>query len=141
MQNIMNYSKIEDKTMTREEIKELLPIIQAFADGKTIEFKEFDGEWKEAHTPTWSSRFIYRIKQEPKYIPFKTQDECWNEILKHNPVGWIKNKETKEYYNILGICNIAGNIKVILSTNQYTFSSLLNEFTFVDDTPFGIKEV
>ena len=127
--------------MTREEAKELLPIIHAFAEGKIIEFREFDGEWKEAHTPTWSSRLIYRIKQELKYRPFNTQDECWNEILKHKPIGWIKNKETEEYYNILGIYNIAKGIKVVLSTNQYTFSSLLNEFTFVDDTPFGIKEV
>ena len=127
--------------MTRGEAKELLPIIHAFAEGKIIEFREFDGEWKEAHTPTWSSRLIYRIKQELKYRPFNTQDECWNEILKHKPIGWIKNKETEEYYNILGIYNIAKGIKVVLSTNQYTFSSLLNEFTFVDDTPFGIKEV
>ena len=127
--------------MTREEAKELLPIIHAFAEGKIIEFREFDGEWKEAHTPTWSSRLIYRIKQELKYRPFNTQNECWNEILKHKPIGWIKNKETEEYYNILGIYNIAKGIKVVLSTNQYTFSSLLNEFTFVDDTPFGIKEV
>ena len=127
--------------MTREEAKELLPIIQAFAEGKTIEFREFDGEWKEAHTPTWSGRLFYRIKLEPKYRPFKTKKECLNEMLKHQPFGWIKNKETEEYYNILGICNIAGGIKVVLSTNQYTFSSLLNEFTFVDNTPFGIKEV
>lgn len=62
-------------------------------------------------------------------------------MLKHKPIGWVKNKETKEYYNILGICNIVGDMKVVFSINQYTFSSLLNEFTFVDDTPFGIKEV
>ena len=127
--------------MTREETKELLPIIQAFAEGKTIEFREFDGEWKEAHTPTWSSRLFYRIKLEPKYRPFKTKEECLNEMLKHQPFGWIKNKEIEEYYNILAIYNIGEYITVVLSTNQYTFSSLLKEFTFVDDTPFGIKEV
>ena len=74
--------------MTRDEAKELLPIIQAFAEGKTIEFKEYGMEWKEAHTPTWSSRLIYRIKQEPKYRPFKGVEECWNEMQNVQALGW-----------------------------------------------------
>jgi hypothetical protein len=37
--------------MNRSEAKELLPIIQAFAEGKEIEFrsKGFDEEWNEEH--------------------------------------------------------------------------------------------
>ena len=69
--------------MTREEAKELLPIIQAFADGKTIEYRRSGGAWKVAHTPTWSSCLFYRIKPEPKYRQFKTNEECWQEMLKH----------------------------------------------------------
>ena len=71
--------------MTREEAKEILPIIQAFAEGKTIEYREYDGEWKVAHTPTWSSRLFYRIKPELKYRPFKSMEECWNEMQNHQP--------------------------------------------------------
>lgn len=81
--------------MTREEAKELLPIIQAFVEGKTIEYREYDGEWKVAHTPTWSSHLFYRIKSEPKYRPFKDMEECWQEMLKHQPFGWLKAKESK----------------------------------------------
>ena len=79
--------------MTREEAKELLPIMQAFAEGKTIEYRESGGAWKVANTPTWSSCLFYRIKPEPKYRPFKTQEECWNEMLKHQPFGWLKSKK------------------------------------------------
>ena len=80
--------------MTREEAKELMPIIQAFVEGKTIEYRELGGEWKEAHTPTWSSRLFYRIKPELKYRPFKTQEECWDEMHKHSDFGWVKAHNT-----------------------------------------------
>ena len=33
--------------MTREQAKELLLIIQAFAEGKTIQVKIIDDEWKD----------------------------------------------------------------------------------------------
>ena len=57
--------------MTREEAKTMLPIIQAFAEGKEIEFrsKGFDEEWKKVNEiPGLSySSFDYRVKSEPKY--------------------------------------------------------------------------
>ena len=31
--------------MTREEVKELLPVMQAFAEGKTIEYSNQDKQW------------------------------------------------------------------------------------------------
>ena len=75
--------------MTREEVKELLPIMQAFAEGKTIEYRGLGGEWKAAHTPTWSSHLFYRIKPEPKYRPFKSMEECWQEGLGEQPFGGL----------------------------------------------------
>ena len=112
--------------MTREEAKELLPIIQAFAEGKTIEFKEYGMEWKEAQTPTWSSRLTYRIKPEPKYRPFKSQEECWQEMQKHQPFGWIKKKGN--YVNIMQV------------SEESSYDVGLKNLTFVDGAPFGIKE-
>ena len=114
--------------MTREEAKELLPIIQAFAEGKTIEYREYGGEWKEAHTPTWSSRIFYRIKPEPKYRPFKNVKECWDEMQKHQPVGWLKSKKSPQFYSSYEIGEG--------SDWDYRF----NTYTFADGTPYGIKE-
>ena len=123
--------------MTREEAKELLPIIQAFADGKTIEI--YDEEWKtmvfkDPHFDSAPSR--YRIKPEPKYRPFKTKEECYNEIMKHQPFGWIRESNTKILYNISMIDDC------YLSTQDQSnhLVDTLNIYEFIDGTPFGIKE-
>ena len=82
--------------MTRKEAKELLPIIQAFAEGKEIEYYDCnDDDWIKTDTPIWTSKINYRIKPEPKYRPFKTQEECWNEMIKHQPLGWVRSKKCK----------------------------------------------
>ena len=82
--------------MNRSEAKELLPIIQAFAEGKTIQIRKH-GE--ESYYDSTNSKlnfdlgyYSYRIKPEPKYRPFKDADECWQEMLKHEPFGWVRNK-------------------------------------------------
>ena len=76
--------------MTREEAKELLPIIQAFAEGKVIEIFDDEIGWVEKENPKFNlNPDFYRIKPVPKYRPFKTHGECWNEMLKHNQFGWI----------------------------------------------------
>ena len=123
--------------MTREEAKELMPIIQAFVEGKTIEYRELGREWKEAHTPTWSSRLFYRIKPEPKYRPFKTQEECWQEMLKHQPFGWVKGKYSSVLYHIE---SIASDRVVYSFGNHVSFDFGVKNYEFVDGTPFGIKE-
>ncbi len=59
--------------MDRQQAKELLPIIQAFAEGKTIEFRERGCTlWTESISPIFNfANLEYRIKPEPKYRPFK----------------------------------------------------------------------
>ena len=131
--------------MTREEAKELLPIIQAFADGKTIEYRTSGGAWKVAQTPTWSSCLFYRIKPEPKYRPFKTKEECWDEILKHQPFGWLKSKKNGSFCCIgeVSWSDAFRDVHITYSTNEslaHSTISVFNEYTFADGTPFGIRE-
>ena len=76
--------------MTREEAKEMLPIIKAFAEGKAIQYKNNYVDWIETDCPIWAKESQYRIKPQQKYRPFKNQEECWNEMLKHQPFGWVK---------------------------------------------------
>ena len=121
--------------MTREEAKELLPIMQAFAEGKTIEYRESGGAWKVAHTPTWSSCLFYRIKPEPKYRPFRSREECWNEMQKHQPFGWVKEISSETLYLINGIFNTGIGIM-----EDSSFKEALNIYEFKDGTPFGIRE-
>ena len=129
--------------MTREEIKRRAELYSALAEGKTIQILNMEGNWidvevkKLNHIP---ETLKFRIKPEPQYRPFKTQEECWNEMLKHQPFGWIEHKETEDYYNILGICKITEITKILMSDCSCAFPELFDEFIFIDGTPFGIKE-
>ena len=121
--------------MTRDEAKAKLPIIQAFAEGKTIQFYNGD-EWADLDEATFSaSPDKYRIKPEPKYRPFENQEECWQEMQKHQPFGWVKNK-CGNIFNIIAI--FKESIKLNESSHHY--SDLCKQFKFKDGTPFGIKE-
>ena len=115
--------------MTREEAKELLPIIQAWAQGKNIQFLS-DGEWHDINQADFTCYpDKYRIKPEPKYRPFKTKEECWNEMLKHQPFGWVKGKDW-QYTQIL----------TMSVREEENFNYWFKNFTFPDGKPFGIKE-
>ena len=131
--------------MTREEAKELLPIMQAFAEGKTIEYRTQGGAWKVANTPTWSSCLFYRIKPEPKYRPFRTRRECWDEMLKHQPFGWLKSKKNGRFHCIgeVSWSDEFKTVNITLSTSESlsrSSDSVFDEYTFADGTPFGIRE-
>ena len=128
--------------MTREEVKELLPIIQAFADGKTIQLFT-NGIWEDAKNPTFESGAVYRIKPEPKYRPFKTQEECWNEMHEHPDFGWIKGNVTGEYKQVIRVFSCKTELIFNISYNSpadYSPEMMFSCYTFTDGEPFGIKE-
>lgn len=125
--------------MTREEAKAWVPILQAFAEGKPIERKYGEGVWTQVNKVHVNRNFPddYRIKPEPKYRPFKTREECWEEMLKHEPFGWVVSQETGTKYLI----NTLYAEEVRYTHFTCKFCELLdNNTTFIDGTPFGIKE-
>ena len=133
--------------MTREEIKRRVELYSALADGKTIQVQNPNGgEWFDVKIGTLrsiSEELNYRIKPEPKYRPFKTQEECWNEMLKHQPFGWLKSIKKQEKVHIGRIFDTPDVVFITLSINEglnYSSSYLFEEYTFDDGTPFGIKE-
>ena len=124
--------------MTRKEAKELLPIIQAWVEGKTIQYK-LKGGWQDMDNPSFNDLpSEYRIKPEPIYRPFKSQEECWNEMHKHPDFGWVRSKQWGSYA-------LLGNISkvIIRSTDECHKDSMdyiYEAYTFTDGTPFGVKE-
>lgn len=126
--------------MTREETAERIKIMQAYVDGKRIQYAEDDTDvWHNIDEPDWYSDYEYRIKPEPEYRPFKDADECWQEMLKHEPFGWIKCRGC--YFNIVAVTDVYaylseadGSAILLASKNSY------NDNTFVDGAPFGVKE-
>ena len=73
--------------MNREEAKKLLPIIQAYIEGKKIQSKSLTENWVDVTNPDWDMARCYRIKPESEYRPFKNIEECWTEMQKHQPFG------------------------------------------------------
>ena len=115
--------------MTREEVKEMLPVLQAFAEGKTIESRCIKGDkslWYDDEDPSFDNDLEYRIKPEINYRPFKNAEECWAEMQKHQPFGWIK---TDSGYEPIWHVNEGDD-----------FNATFKGSTFADGTPFGIKE-
>lgn len=124
--------------MTREEAKELLPIIQAFAEGKTVEFKNRYGNWVNCGnvlTPGFHEDF--RIKPGPKYRPFRNTKECWQEMLKHQPFGWVKING--QYTNITKIDNKDLSFCAGLWYQIRRDEIVKDNVTFADGAPFGVK--
>lgn len=126
--------------MTREEAKVLLPIIQAYAEGKEIEiFDKTAKMWKTAMLPHFDcDPNIYRIKPGVKYRPFKDEEECWAEMQKHQPFGWIKSKEDGSL-SLITLIISEENID-INCIGGFTLDKIMKIFTFADGTVFGILE-
>lgn len=123
--------------MTREEAKELLPIIQEWAEGKNIQFLS-DGEWHDINQADFTCYpDKYRIKPEPKYRPFRNVEECRQEMQKHQPFGWLKDTDTGGY---IIISELDDEDIVISLNNGWDYVGLMKCYTFADGTPFGIKE-
>ena len=125
--------------MTREQAKRMLPFMRAYAEGKTIQFRaHINDEWKDIKELVLN-RFTgeYRIKPKPKYRPFKSQEECWNEMLKHKPLGWLRSKRIKDIYLLITIRN--HEIRIFDDLPLH-FSKAYRKYEFQDGSPFGIKE-
>lgn len=125
--------------MTREEAKELLPLIQGYAEGKTIQFLKIDGTWRDMTEPNFSSPAnYYRIKPEPKYRPFANAEECIEEMKKHVPFSWVKDKYS--FYTIEMIGDSFGKECIKCYGTWFTPERMFKDSTFLDGTPFGIIE-
>ena len=126
--------------MNRKEAAELLPIIQAYAEGKAIESRCIKGDtslWYDDKDPSFDNDLEYRIKPEPKYRPFANAEECWQEMQKHQPFGGVKWNDVR--YNIYvisstSVCLINGNCE------NMDFAYAYQKLKFADGTPFGVKE-
>lgn len=135
--------------MNRNQAKKFYPIMQAFAEWKAIERRtrfwelnkgwQYSTTWKETEELKFQDIYEYRIKPEPKYLPFKNMERCLEEMKKHQPFGWIERNGY--WYNI--ICTGITYVKIIDTGGAIAtlhFDDLLSHYSFVDGTPFGIKE-
>ena len=125
----------------KEEVKSVMNIIQAFANGKTIQaIDPYEDEWVDQAGLNFKALFEgqYRIKPEHTYRQFKDTEECWQEMQKHKPFGWLNGD--KCFYNIVSVSNIdvsMANVSGDIVTLD--FSDVMEDNTFADGVPFGVK--
>lgn len=130
--------------MIRENVKKNMDIISAFAEGKVIQILNERDKWVDLtereglpmgtleETPD-----IFRIKPELKYRPFANAEECWAEMQKHQPVGFMKFKDTESgYYMLTGI---ARGVGVGINDSLFSYDRVFDDYTFADGLPFGVK--
>lgn len=134
--------------MDRNQAKEFYPILQAFAEGRvvecrtkpsTVEGTDVPNDWTEMKEIEYWNNIEYRIKQqsEAKFRPFNTEEECLQEIRKHDP--FIKYKvieSSKDVYLIIQRIKTDG---IETDVERLDFETAFEWFTFADGTPFGVK--
>lgn len=136
--------------MNRIEAREFYPILQAFAEGRVIECRtkpsalgkgwQDMNNWTEMKDIVYWDNVEYRIKPEPTYRPFRDGAECWEEMKKHEPFGWIKIKNDSISTGV-GIVEVkCDGLYLPNSLSTVPFGEAFNILTFPDGTPFGMKE-
>ena len=132
--------------MTIEEVKRRAELYSALAEGKTIQILNMKGNWVDVEVNKLNyipETLKFRIKPKSNYRPFETKEECWNEMLKHNPFGWVKSKD-KGYFHLIGLVQFESEFEDVMITFATSENlarsshSIYENYIFADGTPFGI---
>ena len=131
--------------MDRNQAKEFYPFLQAFAEGKIIEARikqsavkgtSVPNDWTEIKEIGYWDNIEYRVKPEPKYRPFKDAEECWTEMQKHQPFGWVKTGESIR--RLITLVDV-DRIQIGNQNLNWTYAQVFKAFIFMDGQPFGVK--
>ena len=121
-------------------VSEQIAIIKAYEDGKSIEQKRFDrNEWESiVYVEDFPFDFVmneYRIKPVPKYRPYESVDEAFNDAKKHG--FWMQNVD-RMYLRFIDGFHINKNSDIFIC--DYCVDDILDMFVWADDgSPCGVK--
>ena len=130
--------------MDRNQAKEFYPILQAYSKGRAIECRtkpsavkgaDVPNEWTEMKEIEFWNNIEYRVKPEPTYRPFKNGEECWQEMQKHQPFGWVKSTLFKDFDLVQRVTTLY----VEINRDIIDYKDALEKFTFADGNNFGVK--
>jgi hypothetical protein len=157
------------RKMTKAEAREYLNNKKVYVSGKSAEIQkklfEIGFKWKSGDTEVkltdepflYISDFFYcgdnmsifknskpkeitadeilSIEIVQAYKPFEGLQECIREMYEHEPFGWVLRAEPREVRNI----NALYDYGIFFNTTPRTFKEMLEDYTFLDNTPFGTK--
>lgn len=130
-----------------KDINKVMPILQALAEGKIIQFAATYKEWVDLDgdkdglllETLINNPKSYRVKPEPKFRPFKDAEECWQEMLKHQPFGVVKDKYFANYQTHRAFTCLVTNGCHFRGYEDETFENSFKNLLFADGIPFGVK--
>ena len=115
------------KTNKMKTIEEKIAVMQAFADGKEIEFTEnylADKKWNYTRDPLWNwSGTDYRVKPAHEYVPFTFEDA-------EQLTGKVVRSKNENWVEMIIWCSNAG-------TSVDKYEDILSDYTFIDGSPCG----
>lgn len=119
-------------------------VIECRTKPSAIEDENVPNEWVEIKVIEFNDNKEYRIKPnlepESEYRPFKDAIECWTEMLKHQPFGWLISQNGEVNSLIISIDNEG---LIIGDRNNgvmgFVTATDLFKIKFADGTPFGVK--
>ena len=121
-------------------VSEQIAIIKAYEGGKTIEVKRYDEtKWKSLdYVENYKFNFScyeYRIKPVPKYRPYESVDEAFNDAEKHG--FWVKSKDKHSLFFIDSF-EAAGNGDIYIG--HCHVGAFIEKFVWFDDnSTCGVK--
>lgn len=132
--------------MTKKEAKERAEVLLAFVEGKDIEYRlKGSKPWITRHQICKDSfmsfnfeDYEYRIKKEPEFHPFENKEECYEEMLKHQPFGWVKYNGW--LINLINIDNVGVDFLYEGDYDSLNYVEAAKRLTFIDEAPFVKKE-
>ena len=130
--------------MDRNEARKAAEVMLAYADGKEIEWKDKNSSSKwvpnERIYFNWEIN-DYRVKPESKYRPFKDAEECWQEMQKHQPFGWIQDIRSSKFKSYILSVDNEGVLIADYDDGAIfiSYPSLLISYTFINGSLIGKK--
>lgn len=121
-----------------ERIDRLCYLMQKFKEGKVI--KNIDGIRLVHISKININNVMHFTVEENKYRPFKSYEECLDEIGKHKYIGNVIEISNNHHYSIENILK-DDKFDINIDGTKYYFDEALNKFIFVDGQPFGKKSI
>ena len=124
-------------TNEQQKAKELAELLNAFADGKQLQYQdECDGMWEDCILSAslkgimenFAAGFYFRIKPETKRVPLTIQDLIDREL---------SGKTVSLFYDdtVLHILKYNSQYVVLINGFNFDYEYLKNNYTFLDNTP------